>query len=220
MIHACINQVPICILSFMHQSHPNCRVHVHSFSLRSLHQPKDGSPHDIELDDFVLATSPCLSNIFVSYSGYDTDGKVNYNDEGRFAADGSGDAELEISGGCGAYIAFPGIVGVTRCSVRNIETTVTGFFPPSKSESSSPNPSSRKGPPPYAGLGRNEKKGPQTRRRRHRSLILAISPPVRMPAINSWLINEFNCMKCSCRAPPPPPPPPLNICRYRSTTLF
>lgn len=80
LIYACTDQIPICILSSLHQHHPNSRFHVHTFSLRSLYQPKD-RPHDIDPDEFVLATSPCLHSIMVSYSGYDTNGQVEYNEE-------------------------------------------------------------------------------------------------------------------------------------------
>jgi hypothetical protein len=68
LIYACTNQIPICILSSLHQHHSNCRLHVLTFSLRSLYQPKD-SPHDIDPDEFVLATSPCLHSIVVSCYG-------------------------------------------------------------------------------------------------------------------------------------------------------
>jgi hypothetical protein len=66
LIYACTDQIPICILSSLHQHHPNSRFHVHTFSPRSLYQPKE-HPHDIDPDEFVLATSPCLYSIVVSY---------------------------------------------------------------------------------------------------------------------------------------------------------
>ncbi len=80
LIYACKNQIAVCILLSLHQYHPNSRLHVHTFSLRSLYQPRD-RPHDIDPVEFVLATSPCLYSIVVSYSGYHTDGRVGYNEE-------------------------------------------------------------------------------------------------------------------------------------------
>jgi hypothetical protein len=80
LIYACTDQIPIFILSSLHQHHPNCRLHVLTFSLRSLYQPKD-SPHDIDPEEFVLATSPCLQSIVVSFYGYDPIGQVDYNQE-------------------------------------------------------------------------------------------------------------------------------------------
>lgn len=80
LIYASTDQIPVCILSSLHQRHLNSRLHVHTFSLRSLYQPRD-RPRDIDPEEFVLATSPCLSSVVVSYSGYDTYGQVNYNEE-------------------------------------------------------------------------------------------------------------------------------------------
>lgn len=80
LVYACTNQVPMCILTSLHQYHPKSRFHVHTFSLRSLYQLRD-HPHDIDPDEFALATSPCLHSIVVWYSGYDTDGRVGYTEE-------------------------------------------------------------------------------------------------------------------------------------------
>ena len=82
LIYACTNQIPICILASLHQNHPKSRLHLHTFSLRSLHQGKDDdASHDIDSDEWVLATSPCLASIVVPYSNYDTDELVNYNQD-------------------------------------------------------------------------------------------------------------------------------------------
>lgn len=80
LIYACTHQIPMCILTSLHQYHPSTRLHVHTFSLRSLCHLKD-RPHDIDPDEFVLITSPCLYSIVVLYSDYLSDGRVDYNEE-------------------------------------------------------------------------------------------------------------------------------------------
>lgn len=81
LVYACLDQVPPCLLTALHENHPHCRLHVHTFSLRSLFQSKD-KLRDIDPDEFLLATSPCLYSLAMFTSpGYDTDGRVNYNDE-------------------------------------------------------------------------------------------------------------------------------------------
>ncbi|PGH00997.1 hypothetical protein AJ80_09072 [Polytolypa hystricis UAMH7299] len=79
MTWACDDQMAICILSELHQHHPDCRLHVNTFSLRSLYQYPPLK--DIDGDEFVLATSPCLHSIGVSYSRFDSDGRFGYNEE-------------------------------------------------------------------------------------------------------------------------------------------
>ena len=80
LIYGCAEQVPRCILSKLHESLPNTRLHIPLFSLRSLFQSK-GDPQDIDPDEFTLATSPCLYSITVPCYGYDSYGQVNYNEE-------------------------------------------------------------------------------------------------------------------------------------------
>lgn len=80
LIYAAFDQVPTCILSSLQQHHPSSRLHVHTFSLRSLFQLKDRS-QDIDPDEYVLTTSPCLYSMVVLYSDYDTLGRVNYNEK-------------------------------------------------------------------------------------------------------------------------------------------
>ncbi|PGH23175.1 hypothetical protein AJ80_02812, partial [Polytolypa hystricis UAMH7299] len=48
------------------------------FSLRSLIQDR---PHNIDTDEFALATSPCLHSIAAIEPLYDSGGKINYNEE-------------------------------------------------------------------------------------------------------------------------------------------
>lgn len=80
LIYACTHQIPICILKSLHQYHPNSRLHVHTFKLRSLCHAKS-HPQDIDPNEFALVTSPCLYAIVVSYAGYDSNGWVDYNEE-------------------------------------------------------------------------------------------------------------------------------------------
>ncbi|KAM5448708.1 hypothetical protein MaudCBS49596_005214 [Microsporum audouinii] len=78
LIYASIDQIPPCILSIVHQYRPNCRLHMDTFSLRSLYQFKSNL-HDISLDEYALATSPCLYSIAAQYYHYDSEGRVAYN---------------------------------------------------------------------------------------------------------------------------------------------
>ena len=80
LIYACTHQIPICILTSLHQYHPNSHLHVHTFNLRSLCHPKS-HPQDIDPNEYALVTSPCLYAIVVSYAEYDSDGRVDYNEE-------------------------------------------------------------------------------------------------------------------------------------------
>ncbi|KAF3491783.1 uncharacterized protein GIQ15_01300 [Arthroderma uncinatum] len=73
-------QIPRCILSALHQYHPNSRLHISSFNFRSLCQEK-GRPRDIDPDEFALATSPCLYSVTLGFSPYRASTHVNYNHE-------------------------------------------------------------------------------------------------------------------------------------------
>ncbi|KAK2836995.1 hypothetical protein FQN49_006515 [Arthroderma sp. PD_2] len=80
LIYACPDQIPRCILSTLHQHHPNSRLHISHFLLRSLSQPRGGTPV-ICPDDLALATSPCLYSITVPNRYYYSQGWVNYDEE-------------------------------------------------------------------------------------------------------------------------------------------
>ena len=82
VIYACKNQMPGSFLSAIHQHQSKLRLHMHSFSLRSLYQDQS-KLHDIDSDEYALATSPSLSSIFVDDApqGYDTFGHVSFNRE-------------------------------------------------------------------------------------------------------------------------------------------
>ncbi|KAL4925283.1 uncharacterized protein BDV17DRAFT_300445 [Aspergillus undulatus] len=71
---------PFSLLEVLHQKLPHCRLHDRAFELPSLHQHA-GHPHDIDQRDYALATSPNLSSVLVPISGFDGDGRLEYNKE-------------------------------------------------------------------------------------------------------------------------------------------
>jgi hypothetical protein len=64
----------------LHNDLPRSRLHVHTFSLRSLFQQRDRL-HDIDDDEYVLATSPSLYSICVASIYLDSDGNLDYNED-------------------------------------------------------------------------------------------------------------------------------------------
>ncbi|KAF7531828.1 hypothetical protein G7054_g8513 [Neopestalotiopsis clavispora] len=85
LVYSCADQVPPCLLAALHQHHPQSRLHVHTFCLRSLLQKYD-EIRDIDPDEYTLITSPCLYSIVLYTSaGYITTGHINYNREALFA---------------------------------------------------------------------------------------------------------------------------------------
>ncbi len=62
LVYACTTQLPKCILEALHQHQPKCRLHVRTFSLRSLYEERD-QPHDVDTDELALVKSPCLYSI-------------------------------------------------------------------------------------------------------------------------------------------------------------
>jgi hypothetical protein len=82
------DQVPYYVLDILHNQLPQTRLHVHTFSLRSLYQDRD-SLHDVHLGEYALATSPSLYSIFAASTFLDSEGNVDYNHE----------AVLEIASG-------------------------------------------------------------------------------------------------------------------------
>jgi hypothetical protein len=77
---ASTDQVPRCILTLLHDKLPKCRLHVHTFSLRSLYQHRN-QLHDVDIDEYALATSPSLYSICVKAMHVDTDGRLDYNQD-------------------------------------------------------------------------------------------------------------------------------------------
>ncbi|KAL6837233.1 hypothetical protein V8C40DRAFT_6891 [Trichoderma camerunense] len=80
LVYNCISQVPMCLLLALRDNCPDARLHVHTFNLRSLYQPRN-EYHDISPEEYALATSPNLYGIYMKYSSYDGDGYIGYNEE-------------------------------------------------------------------------------------------------------------------------------------------
>lgn len=79
-IFDCKNQVPVCVLSALHQNHPKCRLHVSRFWLRSLIQ-SESDQHDIEPDEMALIKSPCLHSTDVECYDHFDRFRASYNEE-------------------------------------------------------------------------------------------------------------------------------------------
>jgi hypothetical protein len=81
LIWASIDQVPRCVLDTLHASLPRTRLHVHSFSLRSLYTNLDEPHNEIDPDEFVLASSPNLYSVCAVVEVYDEEESASYNEE-------------------------------------------------------------------------------------------------------------------------------------------
>jgi hypothetical protein len=75
----CAEQIPRCVLEYLHTSLPQCRLHMRNFSLRSLVQPPQ-VPIKLSSHELELATSPCLYSIAMRYDYMDDSGYANYNE--------------------------------------------------------------------------------------------------------------------------------------------
>lgn len=76
----CREQIPACVLRTLHASKPGCRLHLQSFTLRSLIRPASELIH-LHAYEFELATSPCLHSIALRYDLKSSAGYTNYNEE-------------------------------------------------------------------------------------------------------------------------------------------
>lgn len=74
------DQFPRCLLSELHRSHPQSRLHMHYFLLRSLIHSEFDQPA-VHPDDVALATSPCLYSIVAFTAQYRDHQVVDYNKE-------------------------------------------------------------------------------------------------------------------------------------------
>ncbi len=78
--YACAHQMPACVLQVLHTHHPKSRLHMVTFSLRSLYRHPDRELDPIDPDEFLLATSPCLCSIRMPYQAEAQDGRrLNLN---------------------------------------------------------------------------------------------------------------------------------------------
>ncbi|KAJ6780447.1 hypothetical protein PWT90_01813 [Aphanocladium album] len=85
MVFASASPFPRCLLSHLHSDHPECRLHIHNFCLRSLIHSNNFHPElhtqPIHPDDIALATSPCLYSIVSATAQYRGHLTVDYNEE-------------------------------------------------------------------------------------------------------------------------------------------
>jgi hypothetical protein len=124
LIWAATDQVPQCVLDVLHSLLPQTRLHVHTFSLRSLYQDRD-SLHDVHSGEYALATSPSLYSIAAASTFLDSAGNVDYNHE----------AVLEICSGLapnlrkvGMWYQFAGNTPHLVRAMRAPRPPWTGFF--------------------------------------------------------------------------------------------
>jgi len=110
LIYACPSQFSPCLLQALHQHRHNCRLHIKTFSFRSLNQP------DLDAHELALATSPCLYSVLVMYDSYDSDGIEDYN----------GEAVMRIAAGLAPNLKearmFRAAAGWSLALMRAIET--------------------------------------------------------------------------------------------------
>ncbi|KAK3303738.1 uncharacterized protein B0T15DRAFT_569218 [Chaetomium strumarium] len=69
LVYSCTHQVPACVLTALHNHHPKSRLHMSTFSLRSLYQERD-QLCDIDADDIRTVCEP-----------YDVHGRYSFNSE-------------------------------------------------------------------------------------------------------------------------------------------
>lgn len=79
-IWASAEQLPLCILSVLHKQLPKCRLHVHTFDLRSVCQD-DEHGYNISNEEYALATLPAFHSIIEPYGKRDIKGRPDYSEE-------------------------------------------------------------------------------------------------------------------------------------------
>ncbi|PMB65694.1 hypothetical protein BM221_007891 [Beauveria bassiana] len=81
VVFASTGQFPRALLSELHENHPQSRLHMRNFGLRSLiHSELEERPA-MHADDIALATSPCLYSVVAVTSQYRREQVVDYNKE-------------------------------------------------------------------------------------------------------------------------------------------
>jgi len=80
VVYGCGVQIPASLLLALNSYPQRVRVHAHTFSVRSLYQPRS-QRHDIDADEYLLASSPCLTSTRAvdSSSEYNSDGYPSFN---------------------------------------------------------------------------------------------------------------------------------------------
>jgi hypothetical protein len=81
LVYTCANQVPACVLTAIHEHHPHLRLHVSTFSLRSLFLPRKHKPVEIDPDEYALVTSSCLYSIRTHHASGNGKFSPNFNHE-------------------------------------------------------------------------------------------------------------------------------------------
>lgn len=132
LIWATEQQVPLCVLTTLHQKIPTCRLHVHTFDLRSLHQGEGYQNANIDDDEYALATSPCLQSIIAQYARFDEVRRANYNMEAiqQMAAGSAPNLKHVYMWYLGAQVS-----GEIRSPRPRVRLPWQGFYPSSNSES-------------------------------------------------------------------------------------
>jgi hypothetical protein len=77
---ASTDEVLRCVLDMLHNDLPRSRLHVHTLSVRSLFQERDRL-HDMDDDEYALATSPSLYSVCTASIYLHSDGNLYYNEE-------------------------------------------------------------------------------------------------------------------------------------------
>ncbi|KAM3546661.1 hypothetical protein ARSEF1564_000494 [Beauveria bassiana] len=114
VVFASTGQFPRALLSELHENHPQSRLHMRNFGLRSLiHSELEERPA-MHADDIALATFPCLYSVVAVTSQYRREQVVDYNKE----------AIMEMTAGLAPRPTNVCIVGGTTQSSRIPMSTI------------------------------------------------------------------------------------------------
>lgn len=75
LVYTLAHTLPPCLLRVLHEQHPQCRLHLHRFRFKSLHEATI-DPHEM-----AIATSPCLYSVTVRHAYRMSDGRDDWNQE-------------------------------------------------------------------------------------------------------------------------------------------
>lgn len=78
LFYALPSEVPTLLLQTLHAHHPGVRLHVESFSLRSLYRSASQAERPVADDELMLMTSPSLRSITVNYPTMATAGRYGF----------------------------------------------------------------------------------------------------------------------------------------------
>lgn len=81
LVYACPSQFSPCLLETLHHLRPRCRLTIKTFRFRSQLSAVSSVSDESDPYEFALATSPCLHSILARYSGYDSGGNEDFNEE-------------------------------------------------------------------------------------------------------------------------------------------